>query len=111
MEWSVVKRHPYFSFEILSRVPVFSDFAYDASAHHERVDGAGYYRGLQGTTFTQHARILAAADCFDALSASRPYRAAMPLDRVLAILKSDAGSHLCGECVDAVCAIAPDFSV
>jgi putative nucleotidyltransferase with HDIG domain len=110
LEWGVVKRHPYFSYEILSRVPVFSDFAYDASAHHERVDGAGYFRGLQGSALTGHARILATADCFDALSASRPYRGAMPLDRVLTILKSDAGTHLCAECVDAVCAVAPVLS-
>jgi putative nucleotidyltransferase with HDIG domain len=109
-EWGVVRRHPYFSYEILSRVPVFSDFAFDASAHHERVDGAGYYRGLKGETLTAHARILATADCFDALSASRPYRGAMPLDRVLAILRSDAGTHLCRECVDAVCVVAPRLS-
>ena len=44
-EWAVVKRHPHFTYEILARVPVFSEFAYDASCHHERIDGRGYHRG------------------------------------------------------------------
>ena len=47
-EWEIVKRHPYFTHEILARVPVFSELAYDASCHHERIDGRGYHRGGLG---------------------------------------------------------------
>ncbi len=106
-DWSVVRKHPYFSHEILARVPVFSEFAFDASAHHERLDGSGYFRGLRGEAISTHARILASADVFDALSADRPYRRALPLDQVLAKLRAMAGTQLCPTCVDAVCAIAP----
>ena len=101
-EWEVVKRHPFFSYEILARVPVFSHFAYDASCHHERIDGAGYYRGVDGDALSRHARILAAADIFDALSAARPYREALPLDRVMSIIAEGRGTQLCPETVDAL---------
>lgn len=103
-EWTVVRTHPHFTYEILARVPVFSEFAYDASSHHERIDGRGYHRGVPGEALSQTARILAAADIFDALSAARPYRDAMPLDRVLGILHEGRGTHLCPLTVDALSA-------
>ncbi len=105
-EWDVVRRHPHFTYEILARVPVFSDFAYDASCHHERIDGQGYHRGVPGEGLSETARILAAADVFDALSAARPYREAMPLERVLSIIGEDRGTHLCPVTVDALTAVA-----
>jgi putative nucleotidyltransferase with HDIG domain len=105
-EWSVVKQHPYFTYEILARVPVFSDFAYDASCHHERVDGRGYYRGVDGDRLSTHARIMATADVFDALSAARPYRGPMPLDQVLQIIGEGRGTAHCPATVDALFAIA-----
>ena len=73
-EWEVVKLHPYYTYQILERVPVFGELAFDASAHHERLDGRGYYRNLPGAQLSQQARILAVADQLDALSAERPYR-------------------------------------
>jgi HD-GYP domain-containing protein (c-di-GMP phosphodiesterase class II) len=103
-EWDVVRRHPHFTYEILARVPVFSKFVYDASCHHERIDGRGYHRGGPGEALSQTARILAAADIFDALSAARPYRDAMPLDQVLGIMGKDRGTHLCPATVDALLA-------
>jgi len=103
-EWDVVRKHPYFTYEILARVPVFSEFAYDASCHHERIDGRGYHRGVPAEALSPTARILAAADIFDALSAARPYRDAMPLDRVLSIIGESRGTHLCPATVDALIA-------
>lgn len=105
-EWAVVKQHPHFTYEILARVPIFSEFAYDASCHHERIDGRGYYRGLGGEALSNHARILATADIYDALSAARPYREALPLERVLAIIQEGRGTQLCPDTVDALCASA-----
>ena len=105
-EWTIVKQHPYFTYEILGRVPVFSEFAYDASCHHERIDGKGYYRGVSGDALSTHARIMATADIFDALSAARPYREAMPLDQVLTIIEEGRGTQLCPSTVDALLAVA-----
>lgn len=105
-EWEVVRQHPHFSYEILARVPVFQEFAYDASCHHERVDGRGYYRGVSGPGLSPHARILATADIFDALSAARPYRGPLPLDQVMAIIGEGRGTQLCPETVDALRMVA-----
>ena len=105
-EWDVVRRHPHFTYEVLARVPVFSEFAYDASCHHERIDGRGYHRGVPGDGLSVPARIMAAADIFDALSAARPYRGALPLKRVLKIIQEGRGTQLCPATVDALCVVA-----
>lgn len=78
---------------------MFGEFALDASAHHERLDGRGYYRNLRGDQLSVCARILATADKFDALSADRPYRPGMPLERVMSILSEEEGRDLCPSCV------------
>src|SRR5882672_10343906 len=100
-EWEVVKLHPYYTYQILERVPVFGELAFDASAHHERMDGRGYFRNLSGDMLTTPARILACADQLDALSAERPYRGRLPRERVIAIMKEEAGAGLCPDCVAA----------
>jgi HD-GYP domain-containing protein (c-di-GMP phosphodiesterase class II) len=100
-EWEIVKLHPYYTYQILERIPVFGELAFDASAHHERLDGRGYYRNLPATQLSKAARILAAADQLDALSAERPYRGKLPRERVISIMKEEAGTGLCPDCVAA----------
>jgi HD-GYP domain-containing protein (c-di-GMP phosphodiesterase class II) len=100
-EWKVVQRHPRLTFEILDRVPIFQEFAYDASCHHERLDGSGYFRQLAGRAITQTARILAVADIVDALAAARPYRAGLPIGQIVEMLHAERGRTLCADCVDA----------
>ena len=100
-EWKVVHRHPQFTFEILDRVPMFREFAYDASCHHERLDGSGYFRQLSGRAISQTARILAVADIVDALAAARPYRGGLPTAQIVDMLRVERGSTLCADCVDA----------
>jgi HD-GYP domain-containing protein (c-di-GMP phosphodiesterase class II) len=100
-EWKVVHRHPQFTFEILDRVPMFREFAYDASCHHERLDGSGYFRQLAGRSISKTARILAVADVVDALAAPRPYRAGLPTSQIIDMLRTERGHTLCEDCVDA----------
>jgi HD-GYP domain-containing protein (c-di-GMP phosphodiesterase class II) len=69
----------------LARIP---EFAY---AHHERLDGSGYPRGLKAEDLAPQVRILSIADVYDALrSGDRPYRPSMPDKAALAILRSEA---------------------
>jgi putative nucleotidyltransferase with HDIG domain len=89
-EWEVVRRHPQWSMEIIARVSAFQDVARIAGAHHERLDGSGYYRGLTAEQLDMPSRILAVADVAEALSAERPYRPALGPDEVLAIMRADA---------------------
>jgi HD-GYP domain-containing protein (c-di-GMP phosphodiesterase class II) len=71
----------YHTYEILRRIPAFSDFSYDAALHHERLNGKGYWRGLMADALSLPARILAVADVFDALSAA-PLPRRSPIEKV-----------------------------
>jgi putative nucleotidyltransferase with HDIG domain len=101
-EWKVVRGHPYYTFEILKRIPAFASFSSDAAAHHERLDGSGYWRQLSAPNLSLPARILAVADVFDALRAKRPYRDALPLEKVFSIMRDDAPRALDLPCLDAL---------
>src|SRR5258708_28283930 len=65
-----------------------------AAQHHERMDGKGYPKGLSGDAILLGARIVAAADVFDALTAPRYYKPAYPIDKTLEIMDGMAGAHL-----------------
>jgi putative nucleotidyltransferase with HDIG domain len=107
-EWGVVKNHPYYTLEILKRIPGFDRLSHDAAAHHEKLDGSGYWRGWGADQLSRYARILAVADIFDALHAKRPYRDSMPLEKVFAILREDAPRALDLPCVEALIASKTD---
>jgi len=89
-EWACIRRHPFHSQQILEHIGGFEQITRIAAAHHERLDGKGYFRGLTADVLSVEMRALAVADVFDALSADRPYRDAMPLDKVFSILESDS---------------------
>src|SRR5262249_35855224 len=93
-EWAVMRCHPRWSMEILGRVDAFAELARIAGAHHERLDGSGYFAGLTAGELDLPSRILAVADVAEALTASRPYRPALGPDEVLAIMRRDAGRKL-----------------
>lgn len=101
-EFALVRVHPRFTEEILSRVSAFSQIAFAAGAHHERIDGGGYHRGLPGSRLPLAARILAVADVYEAMSADRPYRAGMPVEKILGIMRGDIGTAFCGDVVEAL---------
>jgi putative nucleotidyltransferase with HDIG domain len=94
-----VERHPTFTWNILSRVRAFDDFAWLAATHHEKLDGSGYPWRLTGAQLDLPARVLVVADIYEALTADRPYRAGMPVEKALGILRSEAGTKLCPEAV------------
>jgi HD-GYP domain-containing protein (c-di-GMP phosphodiesterase class II) len=100
MEMAQVRLHPAFTHRILSRVPVFDGIVDAASAHHERIDGKGYHLGLPGERLGAAPRALAVADVYEALTADRPYRAGLPRDEVLKILRRQSGAALCPESVE-----------
>jgi len=91
-EWESIRAHPAHSQAVLSRVSAFCDIAPVAGAHHERLDGNGYPDGQTEETLPYEAMILATADVYDALSADRPYRAAMSHEQAMAILENDCGT-------------------
>lgn len=101
-EWNIVKRHPYYTYEILHRIPRFELLAEIAASHHEKLDGSGYFRGYQAEQLPLAARILAVADIYDALAARRPYRDAMPIEKVFRVMENETPAKIDGRCVDAL---------
>jgi putative two-component system response regulator len=81
--------------------PVLKLAAVIASTHHEKWDGSGYPAGMSGTQIPLEGRIVAVADVFDALSSSRPYKKAFPVDKCLQILDEGRGSHFDPDVLDA----------
>lgn len=107
-EFARVREHPKYSDSILRPIPTFAATAELASSHHERLDGKGYCRGLGAEQLPLYARILTAADVFDARTARRPYRDAMPVSEALAIVRKDEGTAFDGACLAALSEIYED---
>ncbi len=110
-EWAAIKMHAVYSEQILERIAAFRDLAPIAAAHHERLDGKGYPRGLRGDEIDYETRIITVADIFDALTADRPYRAAMPVAKALAIMADMVGSAIDAGCFDALRQAVADFDI
>jgi HD-GYP domain-containing protein (c-di-GMP phosphodiesterase class II) len=103
-EYDAVKEHPRNTEAILRHVPIFAPLAGPAGAHHERVDGRGYHRGLAGEQIPVVSRVLACADVYDALTARRPYRDPMPSADALDLMRRDVGAAFFAEPFAALCA-------
>ena len=101
-EWRDMRNHASLSETILARVAAFHEMALIGGGHHERLDGKGYPRGLKGDAIAPETRIVSVADVFDALTADRPYRAAMPLEKALGIMRADLGTAFDPDCFAAL---------
>jgi len=101
-EWAEVQRHALHTEHILGRVGGFGALARIAGAHHERLDGSGYPRGLVARHVRLETRIITAADTFDALIAERPWRAALSTDQALQVMRDGAGTAFDADCVAAL---------
>jgi response regulator RpfG family c-di-GMP phosphodiesterase len=97
-----MERHPTIGGEVLRRCEaqmetlghsMFQTGIEIAECHHEKFDGSGYPAGLKGQDIPLSARIVAAADVFDALTSKRPYKDAWPVEKALSVMQEDAGKH------------------
>ncbi len=101
-EMEVIRRHPELTLTILDTIPTFQDVAELAACHHERLDGTGYFRGMTAPELALGARIVAVADVFEAMTADRPYRTAMPVAQALGLMRESAGEHLAADVIEAL---------
>lgn len=101
-EWEVVRLHPYYTQRILEQINGFQELAFIASAHHEKLDGTGYYRNLRADQLSLPARVIAVADVYDALSARRAYREALPQEKVMSIMAREVPHALDLSCFEAL---------
>ncbi|MBE3588685.1 MAG: HD-GYP domain-containing protein [Thermoanaerobacteraceae bacterium] len=102
-EWEEVKKHPGYSYEILTAIPGMSLISRAALYHHERYDGCGYPAGLAGKDIPLEARILAVADSFDAMTSNRAYRPRMPREAAVKELERCAGTQFDPQLVEIFC--------
>ena len=92
-EFSIMRTHVGQGEEIVTGMGWLDGANAVVAAHHEKWNGQGYPRHLQGEAIPLSARIFAVADVFDALCSKRPYKAPMSFEAVMNILEQDTGSH------------------
>jgi DNA-binding NarL/FixJ family response regulator len=106
-EWERVRTHPYLTDRILSQCDGLAPIARLASSDHERIDGSGYHRSVDGTALDASAVLLQAADVVVALGEDRPHRPAWADDEVVRTAVAEAQARrLDAHAVDAVLASA-----
>ncbi|EFL51949.1 putative PAS/PAC sensor protein [Solidesulfovibrio fructosivorans JJ]] len=108
LEWEFMKRHAQTGYEILKDIDFPWPVAEIVWAHHERLDGSGYPRGLTGAAIGIEARILAVADVLDAMASNRPYRPALGVEAALAELIRHRGATFDPDAVDAARSVIRD---
>lgn len=92
-EWEIMKLHPIYAYQMLSSIDFLGPAIDIPHYHHERWDGTGYPRGLEGDQIPLPARIFSVVDVYDALLSDRPYRRALPRHKVLDYIRQQAGKH------------------
>ncbi len=110
-EYKHIQEHVQITHNILDKICMTEDFkqiSEIACSHHEKYDGSGYYRHLQGEDIPYGGRILAVSDVFDAITSKRHYRDKMPIGNVINILIKDSGTHFDKNIVDVFLSIPTD---
>jgi putative nucleotidyltransferase with HDIG domain len=92
-ELKEMREHVNIGARILEPIPGLADSMPIVVQHHEWINGGGYPKGLAGEEVSFHARIFAVADCYDALGSDRPYRAGLPIKKIMQILQEGSGKQ------------------
>jgi len=92
-EWVTMRKHPIYAYELLSPIAYLRPALDIPYCHHEKWDGTGYPRGLQGERIPLAARLFAVVDVWDALRSDRPYRLAWTEEKAREYLRAEAGKH------------------
>ena len=100
MEWSITRRHPEISYQLLAYIPYLRPSLDIPYCHHERWDGLGYPRGLKGDSIPLAARIFSVVDVWDSLMSDRPYRKSWPSKKALDYIRQNAGTIFDPQVVD-----------
>jgi putative nucleotidyltransferase with HDIG domain len=101
-EYEIMKAHTTRGYEMVKHIPQLGDIAPGIRSHHEQLDGKGYPQGLEGNEIPMIARIIMVADCFDAMTTTRPYQDPAPADHALEVIRASAGIKYDARVVDAL---------
>jgi HD-GYP domain-containing protein (c-di-GMP phosphodiesterase class II) len=109
-ELDEIREHPWLGERIVAGVPYLNGIARQViGSHHEKWDGTGYPRGLEGAEIPPAARIFAIADAYDSMTSDQPYREALPVELALAEISDHAGSHFDPSFAEAFLALGPEI--
>jgi HD-GYP domain-containing protein (c-di-GMP phosphodiesterase class II) len=106
-EWEYMRQHTIIGARIIGAAPELLDVAAIVRSSHERYDGGGYPDGLAGEEIPLASRIVTVCDAYDAMTTTRPYRAALTADEALAELERCAGTQFDPKVVAAFATAAP----
>jgi HD-GYP domain-containing protein (c-di-GMP phosphodiesterase class II) len=93
-DWMLIRRHPQQGARVVSSLDGYGPVAEIILAHHERIDGKGYPRGLAGDDIPELARIISVADTYDVMTARDSYRSPVPTHEAMQELRRVAGKQL-----------------
>jgi putative nucleotidyltransferase with HDIG domain len=99
-EWEIMRQHPVYAYEMLSPIEYLRPAIDIPYCHHEKWDGTGYPRNLEGEQIPLAARLFAVVDVWDALRSDRPYRRGWGEKQAREYIRSQAGSHFDPYAVD-----------
>ncbi len=99
-EMEVIKKHSFMGYDILMNINFPYPIAEIVYQHHERLDGSGYPRGLNGDDILFEAKIIAISDVVEAMSSHRPYRPALDVEMAVQEITKNKGEKYCAECAD-----------
>ena len=99
-DWMLIKRHPQQGARVVSALDGYGPVADIILAHHERIDGKGYPRGLKGEEIPRLSRIISVSDTYDVMTARDSYRTPMSSADAIAELRRVAGKQLDAEFVE-----------
>ena len=92
-EWEIMRRHPEYAFQFMRQIDYLNQAIDIPYCHHEKWDGTGYPRGLQGEGIPLLARIFSVIDVWDALTSDRTYRKAWSSEQAKRYIAEQAGKH------------------
>ena len=92
-EWTQIKHYPEIGYRLLGATSEFNKIAEYILAHHERWDGTGYPKGIEGDAINWQARVIAIADAYDAMTCYTPYKEALSLQEAITEIKKNAGTQ------------------
>ncbi len=107
-EFAQIKKHPEIGARILRDIKQIEDIVPGVLHHHERYDGKGYPAGLAGENIPLMGRLICVADCFDAMTSSRTYRKALPLEAAMAEMRRCSGTQFDPVLTDAFLSIGAE---
>jgi len=92
-EWELMRQHPQLAYDMLHPIEYLHPALDIPYCHHEKWDGSGYPRRLQGEQIPLVARIFAVVDVWDALTSNRPYRQAWSKEQAMEYIKEQSNKH------------------